>query len=79
MRNTYLGVCRPRDAFDALRPLRERLLAMQGTVRPFGPDYLVLEAAKTALETAAFHFTREPHFFGQPAQDLAPSDADEPG
>lgn len=36
---------------------------MQGRVRPFGPDYLILDAVKTALDTAAYHFTSEPDFF----------------
>ena len=59
----YTGVANPHDAFAGLRPFREALIRMQGTVRPFGPDYLILEAVKKALETAAYHFTREPDFF----------------
>jgi hypothetical protein len=59
----YTGVTNPVDTFGELRPLRQRLLAMQDQVRPFGPDYLILDAVKKALDTAAYHFTREPDFF----------------
>lgn len=59
----YTGLPSPRRAFDELRPLRERLIRMQGVFRPFGPDYLVLSAAVKALDTAAYHFTHEPDFF----------------
>jgi hypothetical protein len=59
----YLGVANPKAAFDALRPLRKQLIDLQMKCRPFGPDYLILDAAKTALDTAAYHFTREPDFF----------------
>ena len=79
MRNVYIGVTNPRGAFEELKPLREKLIAMQGRVRPFGPDYLVLEAVKKALETAAYHFTREPSFFGlKPEQNHAPDGAAAP-
>lgn len=59
----YTGVPNPLHAFAELRPLWERLIAMQTKVRPFGTDYMVLDAAKKALDTAAYHFTREPDFF----------------
>lgn len=36
---------------------------MQTKVRPFGPEYMILDAVKKALDTAAYHFTREPDFF----------------
>jgi hypothetical protein len=60
----YPGVTNARAAFDELRPLRDRLRAMQGRCRPFHADYLVLAAALKALDTAAYHFTREPEYFG---------------
>jgi len=42
---------------------------MQGSVRPFQSDYLILDAVKKALDTAAYHFAREPHFYAtKPAQ-----------
>lgn len=59
----YTGLGDAAAAFDQLRPLHARLVAMQGRLRPFGADYLVLEAALKALVTAAYHFTREPDFF----------------
>lgn len=59
----YTGLTDARALFEDLRPLYARLLAMQGRLRPFGPDYLVLEAALKALTTAAYHFTREPDFY----------------
>jgi hypothetical protein len=36
---------------------------MMTQCRPFGPDYMILAAAKKALDTAAYHFTREPDFY----------------
>jgi hypothetical protein len=76
MRNTYVGVVNPRGAFEALAPFREKLIAMQGRVRPFGPDYLILDAVKKALDTAAYHFTREPSFYAlRPEQNPAPVNA----
>lgn len=59
----YTGLTDARALFEDLRPLHARLLAMQGRLRPFGSDYLVLEAALKALTTAAYHFTREPDFY----------------
>ena len=57
------GIASPKAAFDELRPFRERLIKMQQAFRPFGPDYLILSAITKALDTAAYHFTREPDFF----------------
>ena len=63
----YLGLSDPRQAFEDLRPLHKALIRMMMRCKPFGPDYLVLSAAKAALETAAYHFTREPNFYaGKP-------------
>ena len=59
----YPGVPNPMRAFGELRPLWQQLTAMQIKVRPFGPDYICLDAAMKALDTAAYHFTREPNFF----------------
>lgn len=59
----YPGVPDPMRAFGELRPLWQQLIAMQTKVRPFGPDYIILDAAMKALDTAAYHFTREPNFF----------------
>ena len=59
----YTGLVSPKLAFDEMRPLRERLIRMQGRCRPFGPDYLILSAVTKALDTAAYHFTHEPDFF----------------
>ncbi len=59
----YTGVTNPARAFAELRPFREAILRMQGRVRPFGPDYLILAAVTKALDTAAYHFTREHDFY----------------
>ena len=59
----YPGVPNPMRAFGELRLLWQQLTAMQIKVRPFGPEYLILEAVMKALDTAAYHFTREPNFF----------------
>lgn len=59
----YTGLPSSKTSFDELRPFRERLIRMQGTYRPFSPDYLILSAIVKALDIAAYHFTREPDFF----------------
>jgi hypothetical protein len=51
-------------AFRALTPHAERLGMLQMRCRPFGRDYLALGIAIQSLETTAFHFTREAHFYG---------------
>lgn len=59
----YPGVVEARAAFEALKPFREAVIRMQAQCRPFGPDYLILDAVRKALDTAAYHFTGEPEFF----------------
>lgn len=59
----YAGIANPTAAFDELRPLREKLPRMEQSNRPFGPDYLILSAVIKALDTAAFHFMRDPSFY----------------
>jgi hypothetical protein len=60
----YVGIVDPKAAFAALQPAHKALTAMKSQVRPLGPDYLILEAAQKAMITAAYHFTRDPYFFG---------------
>ena len=59
----YVGVTDPKTAFEELRPFRHALLQLKKRCRPFGSDYLILDAVDTALTTAAYHFTREPDFY----------------
>jgi hypothetical protein len=59
----YLGIANPVEAFAQLRPFRAQIIAMQTKLRPFATDYLILDALKKALDTAAYHFTREPDFY----------------
>jgi len=40
----------------------DELRAMQHGCRPFGRDYRAIAIAIEALETTAYHFTRQPHF-----------------
>lgn len=63
VRMTYTGIPDPKAAFDALRPYRKAIIELEMLCRPFSADYLVLMAAKDALDTAAFHFTRDPTFY----------------
>ncbi|WP_374472888.1 hypothetical protein [Phenylobacterium sp.] len=63
VRVRYTGVPQAKEAFETLRPLHASLVRLQSQCRPFGPDYLVLDAVKKALNTAAYHFTGEPDFF----------------
>lgn len=59
----YHGLQNPKESFEELRPLQRNLIRMMTRCRPFGPDYMILDAAKKALDTAAYHFTREPDFY----------------
>lgn len=52
------------SAFAALRPYHQRLRTLQGRCRPFGRDWQALNVALQGLETAAFHFTGTPQFYG---------------
>ena len=65
---TYSGLGPPDvavAAFDRLSPWVIELLAMQGECRPMGPDYMAVGVALDGLQTAAFHFTRRPHYYFQ--------------
>jgi hypothetical protein len=65
----YVGITDPHRAFAELKPFRDRLIALKGKLRPFHTDYLILDAVQKALDTAAYHFTREPDFYAmKPAQ-----------
>ena len=64
VRRTYVGLPDPVRNFEELRPYVGQLRAMQRTCKPFGRDYLAIAIALDGLETAAFHFTRRPHFYG---------------
>lgn len=65
---TYYGLGPPDiavRAFDRLTPWVVELMAMQGECKPMGPDYMAMGVALDGLQTAAFHFTRRPHFYFQ--------------
>jgi hypothetical protein len=59
----FPGIIDPKSALAKLRPYRQELLRMAQSCRPFGSDYLIMDAAIIALDTASYHFTREPDFF----------------
>jgi len=60
-------------AFQALAPYASKLSNLQLRCRPFGRDYLALDIAKQSLDSAAFHFTREAHFYGARADSSGPT------
>jgi hypothetical protein len=63
----YVGIGDPIAAFDALRPYVAELRKMQMKCKPFGRDYHAIAIALDGLESAAYHFTRRPHFYqGEP-------------
>ncbi|HEX3700985.1 MAG TPA: hypothetical protein VHV27_09960 [Phenylobacterium sp.] len=64
MRRNYVGVARAEQVFDELRPLVDKLRAMQHQYKPFGPDYCALAVALEGMDTAAYHFTKRPGFYG---------------
>ena len=61
---TYVGVSDPVQRFEELTPFVQALRKMQFTCRPFGRDYHAIAIALDGLETAAYHFTRRPNFYG---------------
>ena len=64
---TYHGLGPPDTAareFEALRPYVRALWGLQATVGYFTRDGSALDVAVDSLQTAAFHFTRRPHFYG---------------
>ena len=63
VRRTYVGVSDPEQRFRELTPYVEALRRMQFTCKPFGRDYLAIAIAIDGLESAAYHFTRQPHFY----------------
>ena len=54
-------------AFADLDPYAARLRALMRQCQPFGRDYQALMIAWEALNTAAYHFTRDPSFYGAKA------------
>ena len=63
----YLGVQDPKAKFEALRPMDHALIEMMKSVKPWGAEYMILDAVRKTLATAAYHFTREPDFYaGKP-------------
>ena len=63
-RHTYTSLADPIRDFDALRPFVIELRRLQGQCKPFGRDYHALAIALEGLDSAAYHFTRRPHFYG---------------
>jgi hypothetical protein len=64
---TYAGLGTPEAAardFEALRPHVRLLWGLQACVGYFSRDGSALDIALDSLQTAAFHFTRRPHFYG---------------
>lgn len=59
----YPGLADPLREFEELRPYVTKLREMQRRCRPFGRDYHAIAIAIDGLETAAYHFTRRPHFY----------------
>ena len=63
---TYVGIGDRHSTvglFDRLKPDVLRIRAMQALCAPMGADDSALEIAIGGLETAAFHYTRRPHYF----------------
>ena len=63
----YVGLTDPVREFEALKPYVNELRKMQQKCKPFGRDYMAIAIALDGLESAAYHFTRRPHFYaGKP-------------
>lgn len=63
VRQTYIGIGDAVRVFEDLTPYARRLRELQGRCKPFGRDYHALAIAIEGLESAAYHFTRRPHFY----------------
>ncbi|HPA37586.1 MAG TPA: hypothetical protein PLV04_02490 [Phenylobacterium sp.] len=63
VQRAYVGLADPLREFEALRPYADQLRALQRRCKPFGRDYNAIAIALDGLETAAYHFTRRPHFY----------------
>lgn len=63
VRVTYVGLGDAVRRFEALQPYVNELRAMQRACKPFGRDYLAIAIAIDGLDSAAYHFTRRPHFY----------------
>ncbi|PZQ63469.1 MAG: hypothetical protein DI570_08900 [Phenylobacterium zucineum] len=64
---TYAGLGPPEAAardFEALRAYVEAVWGLQAVVGQFTRDGSALDITLDSLQTAAFHFTRRPHFYG---------------
>jgi hypothetical protein len=69
----YAGLGAPQAAvrdFEALRPYVRALWGLQAAVGVFTRDGSAIDIALDSLQTAAFHFTRRPRFYG-PRDPLA--------
>lgn len=63
VRQTYVGIGDPMRVFAELAPYARQLRDLQSRCKPFGRDYHALAIALEGLESAAYHFTRRPHFY----------------
>lgn len=63
VQQTYAGIGDPIRVFEDLIPYARRLRELQRRCKPFGRDYHALAIAIDGLESAAYHFTRRPHFY----------------
>ena len=77
VRRTYVGVGDPVRRFEELRPYVRALRAMQFTCKPFGRDYLAIAIALDGLDIAAYHFTRQPHFYSLSTRPVSAPPDDE--
>lgn len=73
---TYLGLGTFEAAvreFEGLRPHVRTLWGLQDGFGYFSADGSAIEIALNALQTTIFHFTRQPHFFGERDPASAPN------
>jgi hypothetical protein len=77
VQRSYQGLGPPEAAireFEALSPHVRWLWGLQAMVGCFSADGSALDIALDGVHTAAFHFTRRPHFYG--LRDPAPGAPD---
>jgi hypothetical protein len=68
VRVRYTGIAQPQKEFEALAPYVEIIRDLRRATRRGSKDEQALTALLHVLDTAAYHFTQEPGFYGPVAR-----------
>lgn len=62
-RVNYVGLTKPREQFEALRPYRSRLIEMSTKYRPYSPEHKAFLEATAALDRLAAMILNDDTFY----------------